>query len=99
MMHDQSLPMIMWEEVSMETIYIHNKSFHQILKNVTLEEAFTRVNPKVGNFRIFGFPVYFHVPKDNSFKLYPSGIKGTFVGYSEYSKHTRSTSMVRDRLR
>jgi hypothetical protein len=36
--------------------------------------------------RIFGCPVYIHVPKDKRKKLEPSGKKGIFVGYSESSK-------------
>jgi hypothetical protein len=46
MMHDQSLPMIMWAEACMATIYVQNKSPHQILKNITPEEAFTGVKPE-----------------------------------------------------
>jgi hypothetical protein len=39
--------------------------------------------------RIFGCPVYIHVPKDKRKKLEPSGKKGIFVGYSETSKAYR----------
>jgi hypothetical protein len=63
-----------------------NRCPHKILKNITLEEAFTGVNPEVGHFRIFGCPVYIHVPKEKRSKLEPSSRKGTFVGYSESSK-------------
>jgi hypothetical protein len=35
MMHDQSLPMILWAEACMTTIYVQNRSPHQILKNIT----------------------------------------------------------------
>ena len=69
MMHDQSLPMILWAEACMTIVYVHNRSPHQILKNMTLEEAFTGVKPEVGNFRIFGCPVYIHVPKENRIKI------------------------------
>jgi hypothetical protein len=66
---------------------VHSKQIpHKILKNMTLEEAFTGVKPKAGHFGIFGCPVYNHVPKEKSTKLDPSGKKGTFVGYSESSK-------------
>jgi hypothetical protein len=44
------------------------------------------VKPEVGHFRIFGCPVYIHVPKEKRTKLDPSGRKGTFVGYNESSK-------------
>jgi hypothetical protein len=81
--------MILWAEASMKTMYVQNKSAHQILKNMTLGEAFTGVKPEVGHFRIFGCPVYFHVPKEKRTKLDPSGRKGTFVGYNESSKAYR----------
>jgi hypothetical protein len=55
------------------------------LKNITPEEAFTEVNIEVGHFRIFGCPVYIHVPKKKIPKLEPSGRKGTFFGYNESS--------------
>jgi hypothetical protein len=86
MIHDQNLPMILWEEESMTTVYVQNRSPHQILKNMILEEAFTGVKPEVGLFRIFGCPIYIHVPKGMRTKLDPSGRKGTFVGYNESLK-------------
>jgi hypothetical protein len=73
----------------MTVVYVQNLSLHQILKNTTPEEAFTGVKPEVGHFRIFGCPVYFHVPKEKRTKLDPSSKKGTFVGYSESSKEYR----------
>ena len=78
--------MTLWEEACMTTIYFQNHSPHLILKNITPEEAFTKVNHEIGHFRIFGCPVYLHVPKEKRSKLEPSGRKGTFVGYNESSK-------------
>jgi hypothetical protein len=89
MIHDHNLPMILWVEASMTTVYVQNMSPHKILKNMTPKEAFTGVKPEVGHFRIFGCPVYFHVPKEKRTKLDPSNRKGTFVGYSESSKAYR----------
>jgi hypothetical protein len=43
----------------------------------------------VENLRIFGCPVYSHIPKDKMNKLEPSGKKGIFMGYSESSKADR----------
>ena len=86
MMHDQSLPMFLWEEASRTIVYVQNNCPHKIVKNVTLEEAFTGVKPEVSHLRLFSFPVYIHVPKEKRTSLEPSGKKGTFVGYSESSK-------------
>jgi transposase InsO family protein len=86
MIHDHNLPMILWAEASMTSVYVQNRSPCQILKNMTPEEAFTGVKLEVRHFKIFGCPVYLHVPEEKRSKLYPSGRKGTFVGYSESSK-------------
>jgi hypothetical protein len=40
----------------------------------------------VEHLRIFGCPVYIHIPKDKRKKLEPSGKKRIFVGYNESSK-------------
>jgi hypothetical protein len=82
-------PCFYGEKQAMEAIYVQNRSPHRILKNMTPEEAFSRKKPSVENLRIFGCPVYIHVPKDKRKKLEPSGKKGIFVGYSESSKSYR----------
>jgi hypothetical protein len=84
--HDQHLPMFLWEKESMTVVYVQNKSPHNTLRKMMLEEAFIEVKPEVGYFRIFGCPVYIHVPKEKRIKLEPSGRKGTFVGYNESLK-------------
>jgi hypothetical protein len=89
MIHDHSLPMTLWVEACMTAIYIQKRSPHQILKNITPEEAFTKVKPEIGHFRIFGCPMYLHVPKEKRSKLEPLGRKGTLIGYNESSKAYR----------
>jgi hypothetical protein len=63
-----------------DTVYVQNKSLHQTLKNITPEEAFTRVKLDIKHFRISRCPMYFHVPKEKKSKLDPSGRKDTFMG-------------------
>jgi hypothetical protein len=99
MIHDQSLPMIMWAEACMTVVYVQNRSPHQILKNITLEEAFIGVKPEIGHFKIFGCPIYFHVPKENRSKLDPSGERVHLWDTVNLQRHIGSTSLVRDRLR
>jgi hypothetical protein len=89
MIHNQSLPMILWEKASMPTVYVQNMSLHQILKNMTPEEAFIVVKHKVGHLRKFGCLVYINVPKEKRTKLDPPGRKGKFVGYNESLKAYR----------
>ena len=81
--------MFMWLEESMTTVYVQNKSPHKTLRNMTPEEVFTGVKPKVRDFRIFGCLVYINVPKEKRTKLDPPGRKGKFVGYNESLKAYR----------
>ena len=50
---------------------------------------FTGKKPEVSHLKIFGCPVFIHIPKDKINKLEPSGKKGIFVGYGEVSKAFR----------
>jgi hypothetical protein len=78
-----------------DTVYGQNKSLHQTFKNTTPEEASTRVKPEIEHLRIFGCPMYFHVPKEKKSKLDPLERKDIV----NLQRHSRSTSLVRDRLR
>jgi hypothetical protein len=70
-MNNQGLSMYLWGEASMTTIYVQNISPHRILKDMTPEEAFSRNKPNVKHLRIFGCPVYIHIPKEKKKKLEP----------------------------
>jgi hypothetical protein len=63
-----------------DIVYVQKKSLNQTLKNITPKEAFIGVKPEIEHFRIFGCPIYFHVPKEKKSKLDPSGRKDTFMG-------------------
>ncbi|XP_059072468.1 retrovirus-related Pol polyprotein from transposon TNT 1-94 [Cryptomeria japonica] len=89
MIHDQDLQTLLWAEASRTTVYIQNRCSYRALKNMTLEEAFTGSKSDISHLRIFGSPVYVHVPKEKRSKLEPSGKKGMLVGYSESSKAFR----------
>jgi hypothetical protein len=89
LLNDQGLSMFLWGEATMTTICVQNRSPHRILKYMTPEEAFSVKKPNVENLRIFGCPVYSHIPKDKRNKLEPLGKKGIFVGYSDSSKAYR----------
>jgi hypothetical protein len=89
MMNDQNLSMFLWGEAAMTTVYVQNRSPHPVLKNMIPKEAFFGKKPSVEHLRIFGCPIYIHVPKDKRKKLDTSGKKGIFVAYSESSKSYR----------
>ena len=70
-------------------VYVQNRTPHRVLENKTPEEVFLGKKPEVSHLRIFGCPMYIHIPKEKRTKLDPSGKKGIFVGYSESSKAYR----------
>lgn len=86
MIHDQDFQIFLWAEASRTTMYVQNRFPHRILQNMTPEKAFSGIKPDVSHSRIFGCPVYVHMPKDKRTTLEPSGKRGIFVGYSETSK-------------
>jgi hypothetical protein len=86
MIHDQDLPMCLWEEAAMEVVYVQNRLSHSALGFKTPEEMFTEKKPEVSHIKIFGCAVFVHIPKEKRNKLEPSGKKGIFVGYCEVSK-------------
>jgi hypothetical protein len=44
------------------------------------------VKQEISHLRIFGCPIYIHVPVEKMTKMDPSGHKGIFVGYNKTSK-------------
>jgi hypothetical protein len=63
--------MVLWVEACNMTVYGQNKIPHRILGNKNPKEDFSRVNPKIGYLRIFGCPIYIHVPVEKRMKLEP----------------------------
>ena len=63
MLHDQYLPMHLWAEASITMVYVQNHTPHTVLENKTPEEVFSGKKPKVSHLRIFGCPMYIHIPK------------------------------------
>jgi hypothetical protein len=54
MIHDQDLPMCLWEEETMAIVYEHNRLSHSALGLKTLEEMFTGKKPEVSHLKLFG---------------------------------------------
>jgi len=73
MLHDQDLPMHLWEEAARTAVYVHNRTPHRVLENKTPEEVFFSKQPEVIHLRIFSCAVYIHIPKEKRTKLYPLG--------------------------
>jgi hypothetical protein len=89
MIHDQDLPMHLWEEAAKTAMYVQNRSPHKVLENKTPKEMFSREKLKANHLRIFGCLVFVHVPKEKRTKLDPSRKNGIFVGYSDTLKAYR----------
>jgi transposase InsO family protein len=89
MIRDQDLPMCLWAEATMTAVYVQNRLSHSALGFKTLEEMFTGKKPEVSHLKIFGCPVFIHIPKEKRNNLEPSGNKRIFVGYCEVSKAFR----------
>ena len=49
MIHDQLLPMFLWEEASIIVLYVQKICPHKTVKNMTHEDAFTGVKTEVGH--------------------------------------------------
>ena len=89
MIYDQDIPMHLWAEAARTAVYVQNTISHSALGFKTLEYMFTGKKPEVSHLKIFGCPVYIHIPKEKRTKLDPSRKKGIFVGYYEVSKEFR----------
>ena len=88
MIHDQYLPVHLWAEAARTTMQVQNHTPQRVLKNKTHEEVFSGKKQE-RHLRIFGCPVYIHIPKEKRTKLDTLGKKGIFVGYYESSKDYR----------
>ena len=86
MIQEQDLPMNLWDEATRKTVYVQNRLSHSALESKTPEEMYTGKKPELSHLKIFGCPVYVHIPKEKRTKLDLSGKKGIFVGYYEVSK-------------
>jgi hypothetical protein len=86
MIHDQDLPMHLWEEATRTTMYVQNILSLSVLGFKNPEEMFSRKKREVSHLKIFGCPMFVHISKEKRTKLDPSGKKGIFVGHCEVSK-------------
>lgn len=77
--------MFLWAEENCTAICILNRCPHQVLKDKTPGEAFTGEKPYVSHFKVFGSPIYIHVPGVKRTKLGPSILNGILPGYNEFS--------------
>jgi hypothetical protein len=55
---------------SKKKVYVQNKLSHSALGFKTQEEMFSRKKPEVSHHKIFGYPIFVHIPKEKRTKLF-----------------------------
>jgi hypothetical protein len=63
--------------------YIINFTPTKVVKKITLEEAWTKIEPDVSHLCVFGSIAWAHIPDEKRKSLQPKSDKCIFVGYSE----------------
>jgi hypothetical protein len=89
MIQSKGLSLKYWEEAINCANYIVNRTPTKSLKNITLEEAWTKIKPDVSHFHVFGSIAWAHIPDEKRKALQPKSEKCIFVGYSEDVKGYR----------
>ena len=92
--HDQDLPMYLWVEAARTTVYVQNKISHSAIGFKTSKEMFTGKKPEVCHLKIFGCPVFVHIPKEKRTKLDSSKKKGIFLGIVSSPRPSKSIYRV-----
>ena len=68
MLHDQYLPMHLWEEATRTAVHVQNRTPHRVLENKTPEEVFSSKKLEFSHLRIFDYLVYIHISKEKRTK-------------------------------
>ena len=71
MIHDQDLPMHLWDEATRTTVYVQTILSHSALGFNTPKEMYTGKKYEVSHLKIFGCLVYVHIPKEKRTNLDP----------------------------
>lgn len=93
---------VFWAEAVMTAAYLVNRSPARALReNATPYHLWTGEKPDVSGLRVFGCPVFCHVPKELRRKLDGKSWKGIFVGYAVngyrvYDPRSKKIVVVRD---
>jgi hypothetical protein len=89
MIQSKGLSLKYWVEAINCENYIVNRTPTKALKNITLEEAWTKIKPDVSHLCVFGSIAWAHIPNEKRKALQPKSEKCIFVGYSEDVKGYR----------
>jgi hypothetical protein len=86
MIQSKGLSLLYWAEAINCANYIVNLTPTKALKNITPEEAWTKIKPDVSHFRVFGSIAWAHIRDEKRKALQPKIEKCIFVGYCENVK-------------
>jgi transposase InsO family protein len=86
MIQSKGLSLLYWAEAINCENYIVNRTPTKALKNITPEEAWTKIKLDVSHFRVFGSIAWAHIPDEKRKALQPKSEKFIFVGYCENVK-------------
>eukprot|EP00253_Pinus_taeda_P028579 PITA_28579 len=89
MLQSKGLSLNFWAKAINCANYIINHTPTKVLKNITLEEAWSSIKLDVSHFRVFGSEAWAHIPDEKHKVLEPKSEKCIFVGYSKDVKGYR----------
>jgi hypothetical protein len=89
MIQSKGLSLKYWAEAINCENYIVIHTPTKTLKNITLEEAWTKIKPDVSHFHVFRSIAWAHIPDEKRKALQPKSEKCIFVGYFEDVKGYR----------
>ncbi|CAH2105332.1 unnamed protein product [Euphydryas editha] len=92
------LPKKLWAEAVHTAAYVINRTSKSNEIGKTPYETWTGKQFDITDLRIFGNPVYVHIPKEQRRKWDPKGEKGIMVGYSEDVKGYRIYFLKNNRV-
>ena len=69
MIHDQDIPMHLWDEGARTKVYIHNRISHNDLGNKNPKEMFTKENIEVNHLKIISMPCIYTCSQGENIKV------------------------------
>ena len=89
MLSGRKIPKIFWPEVVNWTVYVLNRSPTLVVKDMTLEKAWSGSKPSTDHFRVFGYISHVHIPDSKRIKLDDKSVRCVLLRVSEESKAYR----------
>lgn len=95
---EKSVPKSFWPEAVNWTAHVLNRSPTLAVQDVTPEEAWSGVKPRVDHFRVFGCIAHVHIPDAKRTKLDDKSCKCVLLGVSEESKAYRLYNPISQKI-